>query len=263
MNAAASSRRLFAVDIGNSAVKIGFYPAELQGVPKQPAHSLRFAHENLLDGLSTISSPEPVCWVVAGVHRAVELQLREWLSENRPDDRYSVLYARDFPIELDVCYPDRVGTDRLAAAVAVNKRRGSRKAAIVIDVGTAVTVDLVCREGLFRGGAIFPGPAIAAAAFVVRTDALPPIRDVDFASMPEPVGKSTEAAIQSGVGWGCLGAVKELVARMSRRLSATPIVYSTGGGGQMIASHLGRDVQFDPHLVLTGVAIAGRSCCVS
>ncbi len=187
----------------------------------------------------------------------MQSQFSTWLRQRRPHDEYVLLNVQSFPLEIDVRAPERVGTDRLAAAVAANELRNPHHAAIVVDAGTAVTVDLITRDGVFRGGAILPGIQTAAAALAHATDALPLVDLADLSAAPAPIGKSTQEAIRSGIVWGCVGAIRELITQMSATLSNVPEIYCTGGDGMHLARLLGREIKFDPNLVLRGIALTG------
>jgi type III pantothenate kinase len=163
------------------------------------------------------------------------------------------------PLKLDVHHPERVGVDRLVSTIAVNHRRRPDEPAIIVDAGTAVTVDVVDRAGVFQGGAILPGLRTAARSLAASTDALPATDPLHHDRQPAVIGKSTEEAIRSGVIWGAVGAVKELVLRMRQEVDCPAQVFCTGGQGQFLSKLLGPDVQFLPHLVLEGAAIAART----
>ena len=81
------------------------------------------------------------------------------------------------PLEVELEHPDKVGIDRLLNAVAANRRRQEHVAAILVDAGSAVTVDYLDGNGVFRGGAIFPGFRLMARALHDYT-ALLPIVDI-------------------------------------------------------------------------------------
>jgi type III pantothenate kinase len=180
-----------------------------------------------------------------------------WILQRRPQDQYLVLNHAHFPLEIDVRYPERVGTDRLAAAVAANLGRSPDRGIIVIDAGTAITVDLLTPDGVFRGGAILPGLETAAAALAAATDALPHVELRGPSAAPSAIGKSTADAILSGLVWGCVGAVRELIARISEEAGLDPELCCTGGAGRLLAQLLGPQCLYDPQLVLRGIALTG------
>jgi type III pantothenate kinase len=271
------SRHLIAVDVGNSAVKLGRFRVstdpeaqcekvdlQLDGVYPTVISSKELATagnpETYPKRLETLLLQLPAaahCWYAVSVNRQTEARLASWIRHRRPQDDYVLLSHTHFPQKIDVRYPERVGTDRLAAAVAVNELRAPARAAIMVDAGTAVTVDVITRDGVFRGGAILPGMETAAAALANATDALPLVDICELSSSPPPIGRSTEEAIRSGLVWGCVGAVRELIARISEELPEPPDVYCTGGEGLLLAQLLGQQLKFDPNLVLRGIAMTG------
>jgi type III pantothenate kinase len=145
----------------------------------------------------------------------------------------------------------------LLAVVAANRLRTPDRPAIVVDLGTAITVDLVEADGAFAGGAILPGIGMAARALADQTDALPHVVLTHAETPPSPLGKSTKAAIEAGLYWGAVGAVGELVSQLTERLQTQPDLFITGGASRTIADSMKGDarVQYVPHLVLAGIAL--------
>jgi type III pantothenate kinase len=155
--------------------------------------------------------------------------------------------------------PQRVGIDRLLGALAADRLRSRQSAAIIVDLGTATTIDLLDVDAAFTGGAIMPGIAMSARALAEDTDALPLV-DFDCSSnVPSPLGKSTDAAIRSGLYWGAVGAIREIATQLSFGLAAAPELFLTGGAAQQVAGFLGVNtkwpVRYVPHLVLAGIAL--------
>jgi type III pantothenate kinase len=167
------------------------------------------------------------------------------------------LTYRDVPMSIDVRHPEKVGIDRLLAAFAANRLREPGKAAIVVDVGTAITVDLLTVEGAFAGGAILPGIAISALALADQTDALPQLEIDSLDEPPVALGKSTTEAIEAGLYWGAVGAVRELIGQLSAGFTESPEIFLTGGASSHVAGLLGRErpACHVPNLVLSGIAL--------
>jgi len=162
--------------------------------------------------------------------------------------------GKDFPvpIRVDVREPERVGVDRLLGALAAYRR--ARGACIVVDFGTAITVNSVGRDGTFLGGAIFPGLAMMAGALAGGTALLPEITVPDTAPA---IGKNTAEAIAAGILHGATGAVANLVAAASATVGEGATVLLTGGDAERITPLLPPDCQeVVPDLVLEGLAIA-------
>ena len=247
-----------AVDVGNSRLRIGSFSATAS-VGRLPEaewqNALLHAQLDAPDWLDDISSQlgdSATPWFVASVHRPRTAWLEQTLQRVRPGDTLTQLTHQQMNIEVALPRPEKVGIDRLAAAVAVNQLRQPGRAAIVIDSGSAVTVDLVDQDGRFCGGAIFPGQRMAASALARQTDLLPEVR---IPARPPVVGEGTEEAIASGVYWGTVGAVRELVERMTAELQAEVELYLTGGGIEWRDEFSGK-VHCQPDLVLAGIALA-------
>ncbi len=165
-----------------------------------------------------------------------------------------LLNHRDFPMELDVDAKEQVGIDRLAAAVAANVLRNAAKPAIVIDAGSAVTIDVISSDGVFCGGHIFPGMQLSLSALAHGTDRLPLLSPVD--SKVFHWGKNTRDAMQAGVFWAALGAIQEIVHRLQAELRQDCDIVVTGGDIARLLPHLNLTVRHEPYLVLAGLAMA-------
>ncbi len=247
---------LIAVDIGNSSTKIGWR------FVNRDAHGLPVADQTY--GFDTGKTPaeqvlsllvdSPAQWAIASVHREGTRLLSEWFATLRPGDCVHALSSGDLPITTRVAAPEKVGLDRLAAAVAANRLRPPQTPAIVIDAGSAITVDLVAADGAFEGGAILPGFQMSARA-LYSADLLPLALLEPNAMPPQALGKDTQGAIRSGLFWGAVGAVRELVERLSADLPSPPNVIVTGGDLRQLASHLPGS-RYVSNLVLSGIAIS-------
>jgi len=151
--------------------------------------------------------------------------------------------------------PERVGIDRLLGAVAANRLRKPDHAAVVIDLGSAITADYVDPTGAFLGGAILPGIGMAARAMHEQTDQLPLIAMSELGAPPPPLGRSTIEAMRSGLFWGAVGAMKELIARLVDEQNGPVDVFLTGGAAPSVAPLIHPQAQHVPHLVLAGIAL--------
>ena len=208
-------------------------------------------------------------WWIASVNRPAASRLIDWLHEHRPADHVTLLCCGDLPLEVRLPRPDMVGIDRLVDAVAVNRLRRPGSPAVIVDVGTAITVDLVSADGAFLGGAILPGIGMSARALHEFTDLLPLVDVSELTAPPPALGTATEPAIESGLFWGTIGAIRELVERLCETASGgaagwggsstatrSQQVFLTGGAGAAVAELLGPDARYVPHLTLAGIALA-------
>ena len=132
------------------------------------------------------------------------------------------------PIQVD--NPREVGADRIVNAIGAYER--FRTACLVVDFGTATTIDVVNTKGHYLGGVIVPGIGISADALFARAAKLP---RVEVQVPPGVIGKTTVQAIQSGLVYGYVGLVEGLVERLRVALGEPARVVATGGLAPLIA----------------------------
>ncbi len=145
--------------------------------------------------------------------------------------------------------PKEVGADRIANAVAAFDLHGGPT--IVVDFGTATTVDATSAKGEYLGGAILPGIEISLDALFERAAALSRVRMVEPRRV---IGKSTVESIQSGVFFGFGEAVDGLCRRFEDELGPCTVV-STGGLGQVMSAYSGCIDHHEPWLTLHGLRL--------
>jgi type III pantothenate kinase len=201
---------------------------------------------------------------VASVHDAAAARLEASIAELSATRHRSLRQRRishaDLPLEVLVAEPHKVGVDRLAAAAAAGLVRRPGCPAIIVDCGTAATVDLVSTAGAFLGGAILPGPALMARALAEGTSRLPAVAALDQSVPPAMPGRSTQEAIAAGIGWGIRGAICRLVEEARAAVGADADVVLTGGWRGAVRDALPGAIEM-PELVLAGIAMAAERAC--
>ena len=262
-SSANSPSSLIAVDVGNNRLKLGRFATEPgDGLP-EPSRALGIDGEapDMARVAAWLSeTPEQAAgWWIGSVNRPTTTRLIDWLRTDRPDDQITLLAAGDLPLEVAVERPDMVGIDRLLDAVGADYLRSAGRPAVVVDVGSAITVDLLSAEGVFLGGAILPGIAMSARAMHTFTDLLPLIEMSELAAPPRPLGTSTEPAMRSGLFWGAVGAIRQLIEQLAEEASDEPEIFLTGGASAAVAQLLGRRARHVPHLTLAGIALTAIS----
>lgn len=158
------------------------------------------------------------------------------------------------PFALGYDTPQTLGMDRLAAAAAAWVRWGrpDGRSVIAVDAGTAITYEVVSSDGVYCGGAIGAGPALIQRALRDGTAQLP---TVPLTFPADPIGRSTQTALQSGILWGTVDAVRGMLDRLVARLPDTPFVVLTGGWSDILDAHVAAVDTVQPHLVLDGVRV--------
>ncbi|MFN8519946.1 MAG: type III pantothenate kinase [Chloroflexota bacterium] len=230
-----------AIDVGNSAVKVARVTAdelaELRRLPTAGGPDPGALGRLLADDTDAVA-------VVSVVPAWTEAVARAVASTGRP-----LLQATHETIPLPVRLPSpaTVGADRLLGAWAAREQVGAP--CIVVDVGTATTIDVVDAGGGFVGGAILPGPALAMRSLARGTALLPP---VPLEPPERAIGRDTIEAIASGVLLGHRDAIGGLIVRMAAELGVRPTVVLTGGDAAALGSPDWAD-RVEPELLLRGL----------
>ena len=146
--------------------------------------------------------------------------------------------------------PKEVGADRIANSLAAFRKFGGP--VIVIDFGTAVTYDAISAGGEYVGGAIAPGVEISLEALIEHTARL---FRVELTPPDSVIGKTTVAAIQSGLFWGFVGQIEGMVGRMSEELGGGAHVVATGGQAELVAGLTHVIEAVEPQLTLDGLRL--------
>ena len=153
-------------------------------------------------------------------------------------------------ISIKIENPKELGADRVVNAVAAFYK--FKKASIVVDFGTATTFDYISNKGEYEGGLISPGLYISINALAEKTSKLP---FVDVHKPSKVVATNTVEAIQSGVFYGYIGLVKEIISRIKNEKKSEPLVVATGGISNLISKEILEIDVIEPNLTLEGLNI--------
>jgi type III pantothenate kinase len=241
---------LLAIDVGNTQTVLGLYDGEtLRDHWRVATESHRSGDElgALLDVLlPDLDEVDGVCLssTVPALVRSYADFVSRFTSAKLlvlgPGVRTGVPVLADDPRE--------VGPDRIANAVAVKERYGAP--AIVVDFGTSTNFDVVSVDGEWLGGVLAPGIEISMDALFARAARL---FRVEFITPPAVIGKTTAASLQSGLLYGFVGQVDEIVTRIRGELGVEARTIATGGLADLIAPHSRTIERVDPWLTLEGL----------
>lgn len=254
-------RRLLAVDIGNTNITFGVFEGEKLVKEwrreTEPGRTAREYEKDILrnNEASRLGSLDAVWATVVPSLGPVFRQVFRRMGL-RPVE---VTPRSPLGMRLKVDVPSQVGADRLLNAVAVHRLFGGP--AVVVDFGTATTFDCVSREGDYLGGAILPGPLLAAKALSLHTAKLP---EVKVAKPRRVVGKNTVECIQAGLYHGYLGMIERVlrgtVAEMRRDSKERVRLVATGGLVRLFIEDLPKGFHWVPDLTLQGLRLAYALC---
>jgi type III pantothenate kinase len=240
-------------DIGNSRMKIGW----CRDNAVVAVSSLATDDPASWDCAIDLALDPPIRWAVASVHPERLGQFLAWAAA-RGDEVAVIDNVRQLPLRVEVDEPDRVGIDRLLNAVSLARKLPPATAGIIIDVGTAVTVDLLDERHVFVGGAILPGPRLMFESLHRQTAKLPLI-DLHRVPSHDPPGRNTRDAMTAGVMAAILGAADLLVREYAGGCRNPPWVVMTGGALGVLADYHFEGIDntmTDSTLTLDGIRIA-------
>jgi type III pantothenate kinase len=242
---------LLAVDVGNTQTVFGLFDGDRLHEHRRVATDGRRTGDELgvlIGGLVDPDAVDAVCLssTVPALVRAYEELAERWLEAPLlvvgPGTRTGM------PIRYDD--PREVGPDRIVNALAGRERYGMP--CIVVDFGTSTNFDAVSAAGEYVGGVLAPGVEISMDALFARAARL---FKVDFAAPPTVIGKTTAAALQSGLVYGFAGQVEGIVGRMRAELGEPRAVVATGGLAELIAPYVPIIDEVDPFLTLHGLQL--------
>lgn len=243
---------ILAVDIGNTHTVIGAYRSRslehrwrISTDISRTSDEYRILLTGLLAGLPLPLRGAALSSVVPTAVSAVGPVLEELT-----DGRVTVVGPGvRTGIEIRIDNPREVGADRVVNAIGAVQRFGAP--VLVVDFGTATTVDVIDAGGAYCGGAIAPGAQVAGDALAAAASAL---RRVELAEPKRAAGRNTTEAVQSGLVFGWAGLVDGLVRRIraEQDLGDLPVV-ATGGLAHLIGPVCETITHIEDDLTLRGL----------
>lgn len=243
---------LLTVNVGNSRVSLGvFVKGELTQATRFNIGDGPGLAAGLAEAWAKFDDPEKADVAGASVNPIAQESIEHAVAQATGKSVEWVGREIDVPIQVKTDAPKETGVDRvLAVAVAYEQME---KACVVVDAGTALTINLCNDAGHFLGGAIVPGARLMLDSLHNQTAKLP---EVSLARPTGTVGKNTEQAMLVGVVNGIRGIVKEIVEGFAEELGTWPDVICTGGDAALLFGEWELVHAISPDLGLYGIALA-------
>ena len=243
---------LLVLSLGNSRLGIGTFAAGELGPVIHVLHGQRGDWAKQIgDQWQRLVKRDLPAIVAASVNPALDEPLEEAVAQATGRRTLWIPKDIDLPIKVLTEQPEQTGVDRVLNIAAAYEQMG--KACVVVDAGTAITIDCCNDAGEFLGGAISPGVSMMLDALNQRTARLP---RVDFEIPAGPFGQTTRDAILQGIYHGVRGMVKELVEQYATELGQWPEIIATGGDAQTLFDGWELIHAISPDLAMYGIALA-------
>jgi type III pantothenate kinase len=254
-----SEPNLIALNVGNTRTQAGLFIAgKLTAQERFDNRAPAATAEWVVARWPQIAGLNAPAIIAASVNDSVADRLASMIEDQLTVEVYRV--GDDVPVPIGQCLdPETItGVDRLLNAAAAFDR--VKQACVVVDAGTAITIDFIDGEGTFHGGAIAPGARLQLKSLHDHTALLP---EIEYARPDgDPFGRNTAQAMLHGVHYGISGMVRRLAELYAQAYGAYPRIIATGGDAAMLFEGDELIDNIVPELTLLGIAAAARHALV-
>jgi len=239
---------VLAIDIGNTSIKFGLFVGDdlisKFSIPTQPYADAVAISSALGQGIPKQIGSAIICSVVPHLtETVVDLVRLQWNIEAEV-----VTNDRDFGLTIAYDPLTDAGTDRLVNVYSAANKYGYPL--IVCSFGTALTMDVVTKERVLKGGLIAPGMGTMAKALYLNAARLP---EVTVEQPPAATQNTTVGSIRSGIFFGYLGLAEGLICRLKEENDTDSKVIATGGYASLVAKNTAQIDIVDENLLLDGL----------
>ena len=226
-------RKFLAVDQGNTLLKLTLFEGS------EPVESCRFSADAIEDLFSVVERWNPDCGAFCSVGK-IDSRMVESLRLALEGRLLLLSRSTKLPVKIDYATPATLGLDRVALAAGVASIYKG-ESVMVVDAGTAVTLDVVDSDSTFRGGRISPGMRLRFESLHSHTSALPLLNDEGEIPV---LGESTVSSIRSGVVMGLADEIVETFRQYKNKFGCSRVAL-TGGDAGVIASCMNSRIPAD------------------
>ena len=246
-----------AIDIGNTNISFGLFDNNILKNSfnfQYKKHMPKEYYENIFkillkQNISECAISSVVDEITNTVSKAVEctFKIKPFIIQSD---------TTKFNLKIKAEHPEKIGMDRITNACAV-KNLYSSKPAIVVDIGTATTFDIINKKGDFIGGLIIPGIGTQLKSLFDNTSKLPNIDAKEIETVSKTINTDTKKAILSGVVKGHAHAIEGLIKDCKKELRGKPIIIATGGNAKLISKYTKENLfdEVNSNLTLEGLCV--------
>lgn len=243
---------LLSIDIGNTNITLGIYKKDtlLDTFRLASDRDLSQGEYELLFKTLFRNYEVKEC-IIGSVVEELNLKIKNACDNVFGLEALLVNNKKDYGMKILLKNPNEIGADRLANAYAAKNKY--TLPAIVIDIGTATTFDIVSKDGDFLGGVIMPGLNLQFKALNANTSKLP---HLSVGVSEKAIGNSTEDAMLSGIMRGSACAIEGLIHQCELELGEKATIIATGGHSRLISEYMLRRFDYiEPSLTLEGLKL--------
>ena len=241
---------ILAVDIGNTNINISSFQGK-KLISHYCVDNKGLINQKAAFPLSPSLLNQTKDILIASVNPKLETVFYKYLGKKHKKKVLKIGKEIKLKMPILVDNPQKIGIDRLLNALAAYGR--TKKATIVIDFGTAITIDIVSRKGEFLGGLILPGIRASAYALNKQTALLP---EVDIKKPKDVIGKNVENAIKAGIYFGTTGSIIHIIRKVRKAYEDLQYIIATGGDAETFKKDISEIDKVIPRLTLEGIRIA-------
>lgn len=237
---------LLGLDVGNTDTVMGLFKGSILFFHKRVASSK--LKDFFLKKKTLFNHVDSA--IVSSVVPHLDPLIRKMLRRRKIKKIIFVSHRLKLPIRLHVDRPQEVGADRIVNNSSAFVKYGGPL--LVIDLGTATTMDYIDQKGAYLGGVIIPGLKISAQALFERAAKLPSV-PLEFPK--KTLGTNTISQMQSGIVQGYVAMLEGMMSKIQKEIKRKPKIIITGGLGFLISPHLSFKNTLDPFLTLRGLEL--------
>jgi len=240
---------ILAVNIGNTNIAIGFFNDNNLTV-KRYSHKKCELHEEFVNSFrSDISATKEITSIaIASVVPRLTHVISYILLKETGKQPLIIDTSMDLGLDFSAYDSSLLGIDRLLCCVAALKKYESP--AIIFDLGTAITVNVINKEACFIGGVILPGVQMGLEALTKGTALLP---KGDLLAPSTVIGNNTATCLTSGAIYGTASIIEGMARRIEDELGYKCLAIITGGNAEDIIPYSDVDLIYEPNLLLEGI----------